>query len=125
MGFQSVITWTGLAGGAFNAVEAANITDGGTAGSGADAFRVAAYPVLRDLLNDASITNLDNSGLPFAPGDFSAAYQWTIEIAPGDFQGLEVSFSVNSSLRCLEAVVGVFCDRFESGDTSYWSAVAP
>ncbi len=39
-------------------------------------YRVAAYPVLRDLLNDPAVTTLDDTGLPFGPGDATAAFQF-------------------------------------------------
>lgn len=53
-------------------------------GVGADAFQVDAFPTLRGLLEDGVVDNLDNSGLPFGPGDISAAYQWDLEIGPGE-----------------------------------------
>jgi len=46
-------------------------------GGGNDAFQVLAWPGIRDLLSDAALDNLNNSGLPFGPGDFTAAMQWS------------------------------------------------
>ncbi len=39
---------------------------------------------IRGLLTDNSITNLNNTGLPFGPGDFTGAFQWTVTLAPGE-----------------------------------------
>ncbi len=41
----------------------------------ADAYQVAEWPGLLDLLDDFDIDDLDNSGLPFGPGDFTGAFQ--------------------------------------------------
>ncbi len=49
----------------------------------AEAFQVAAAPTILELLEDANADNLDNSGLPFGPGDFSGAFQWSRTIPPG------------------------------------------
>lgn len=51
---------------------------------GADAYQVTAFAVLRGLLANTAVDNLNNSGLPFGPGDFTGGYQWTdIVIEPG------------------------------------------
>jgi hypothetical protein len=41
-----------------------------------DRFRVAPYPSLRNALLDGNTDDLDDRGLPFGPGDYSAAFQW-------------------------------------------------
>lgn len=43
--------------------------------AGANAFQVSSFASLRTSLNDGSVTNLNNSGLPFGPGDFTVAFQ--------------------------------------------------
>jgi hypothetical protein len=48
-----------------------------------NAFQVAAFSTLKDALNDAAITNLDNSGSPFGPGDATSAFQWNFNITGG------------------------------------------
>jgi hypothetical protein len=45
-----------------------------------DAFQAAPFPVLFLSLTDFSATNLNNSGLPFGPGDGTFAYQWSLVI---------------------------------------------
>jgi hypothetical protein len=43
------------------------------------AFQIAPFPILFLSLTDLSITNLDNTGSPFGPGDATFAYQWNID----------------------------------------------
>jgi hypothetical protein len=52
-------------------------------GSEADAFQVTQFAALRGLLEDGAITNLDNSGVPFGPGDATTAFQWSLLIPTG------------------------------------------
>jgi hypothetical protein len=47
------------------------------------AYQGATYPGIQDLLTDSAVNNLNNTGLPFANGDFSMAYQWNLTI-PGN-----------------------------------------
>jgi hypothetical protein len=49
-------------------------------GVGADAFQVTEWSDLLDALIDGSITNLDNTGVPFGPGDATAGFQWSLTI---------------------------------------------
>ena len=44
--------------------------------NGADAYQVTSWPQLRNSLNDAGLTEMDNSGLPFGPGDFTGGFQF-------------------------------------------------
>ena len=48
-----------------------------------DAFQIAGFPDLFLSLADLSITNLDNTGSPFGPGDATLAYQWNLTIPAG------------------------------------------
>lgn len=41
-----------------------------------DGYQVMQYPGLLEALSDTSLTNLDDSGLPFRAGDISAAFQF-------------------------------------------------
>lgn len=45
------------------------------------AWQIGAFATVRALLTDADVDNLNNSGSPFGPGDFTGAFQrtWTIE----------------------------------------------
>jgi hypothetical protein len=51
-------------------------------GADAIAYKVTPFPDLANELTDAGTTNLDNSGLPFGPGDFTGGYQWAVNLAP-------------------------------------------
>jgi hypothetical protein len=48
-----------------------------------NAFQIAEFDELRDLLNDGSITNLDNSGSPLGLADSEFAFQWNLNIPGG------------------------------------------
>jgi hypothetical protein len=90
--------------------------------------QIAAPPglTLLDLLNNTAVTQLNNGGSPMPAGNFSAANQWNLVIPPGAEAELKVVFAVNTPLRCGDALDGgVFCDGFESGDKSFWSAWSP
>jgi hypothetical protein len=56
-----------------------------------NAFQVAPFPDLFLSLSDFSITNLDNGGSPFGPGDATFAYQWNLTIPAGQ----SISFSID------------------------------
>lgn len=50
-------------------------------GGGNDSYQVTVFQELLLALEDVGITNFDNTGLPFGPGDFTAGFQWSgIEI---------------------------------------------
>lgn len=54
---------------------------------GVTAFQVDAFSIIRDLLNDGAVDNLDDSGLPFGPADFTGAFQWAgVTIGPGNLR---------------------------------------
>jgi hypothetical protein len=94
-------------------------------GEFADAWQVMPFSQLRTLLNDTAPTNLDDSGLPFAAADFTGAFQWASQpLGPGETLVFVVKVGVQVTLHCRESY-GVFCDAFESGDTSFWSQTQP
>jgi len=63
-------------------------------GNSADAYQVTVYSDLADSLGDGAITNLDNTGLPFGPGDITLAFQWANRaIAPGGSLTISASAS--------------------------------
>lgn len=49
-------------------------------GDGAIAYQVTTFATLRTSLTNTSITNLNNTGLPFAPADFTGAFQWDVTV---------------------------------------------
>ena len=50
-------------------------------GVGSETYMVEQFSLLLGLLNDDSVTDFDNLGLPFGPADFTGAYQWTLDLA--------------------------------------------
>ena len=86
-----------------------SITTGGSAntaeyrGFGADAFLVRPFggTDLGNVLGDASADDLDNSGLPFGPGDFTAGLQWTRTVASGASTTVSVVIAINEPANSL------------------------
>lgn len=69
-------------------------------GIGASAFMVRGFggTDLGAVLDDTAVTNLDNSGLPFGPGDYTSAMQWANQtIAPSGSASFVIQFSINTS----------------------------
>lgn len=69
-------------------------------GINANAFMVRPFGAtdLGAVLGNATVDNLDNSGLPFGPGDYTSAVQWSNRtIAPSASASFVVQFSVNTS----------------------------
>lgn len=52
-------------------------------GSGASAYQVTSFATLRGLLTNTAVDNLNNTGLPFGPGDFTGGFQWVLDLGPG------------------------------------------
>jgi hypothetical protein len=77
------------------------VTEGSTfadfRGVGANAYEVRTYAAnLRGALHDTTtLTNLNNTGLPFTPGDFTGAFQWQFSIPAGDSVKVRVFVTVN------------------------------
>lgn len=87
-----------------------------------DAFEVSPYSSLCSLLQDALPTELDDSGLPFGPGDFTAAFEWRGRLLE-DGASIEFLTAVGIDEPTLPGLI--FQDAFESGDTMRWSSQAP
>lgn len=67
----------------------------------ANAFLVRAFAAATDvfgLLGDTSVTDFDNSGVPFGPSDFTGAYQWNLTIPPAGTSSVTVELSGNTLL---------------------------
>lgn len=80
------------------------------------------------VLGDLAITDFDNSGLPFGPGDLTAGYAFPFVIPPFGRAYAGVSIYINHAPNCefLHGQFnGVFCDGFEIGNRSVWSTTAP
>jgi len=81
-----------------------SISDGATtgqfAGPGSTHYQVSSFPTVRGLLTDADIDDLNNSGLPFGPGDWTAAYEYLLSMpAQGDTRTATSIFSINTPAR--------------------------
>jgi hypothetical protein len=78
-------------------------------------YHVGEYSTLRDLLTDNAVTNLNNMGLPFGPGDFTAAYQWNVNLGAGGttvfFVGLTAFVPEPGTLALLCSGVVVFASH--------------
>lgn len=71
-----------------NGVNIIRVTDGGGTGwrgnyEGTDAYQVASFAALRGVLTDPNADDLNNTGLPFGPGDWTGAFQWQFNISAG------------------------------------------
>ena len=74
-------------------------------GLGASAFLVRPFSStdLGAVLSDTAVTDFDNTGLPFAPGDFTGGFQWTDVVIPtSGSQAYSVVFSVNTGALPVE-----------------------
>jgi len=114
-----------------SAVEAAptqiDVTDVSTAfflGNQADAYRVDAFPNVRNALNDDAIDDFASTGLPFGPGDFAGGYQWGRVVPTADSIIFETLTCINTLDQCPTFFV-VFEDGFETGDTGVWDTTVP
>lgn len=65
---------------------------------GADAFQVTPWRTLLQNLTNGNVDNLDDSGLPFGPGDFTTAFQWSVTIGVGQTQSFLTQFGGNAPL---------------------------
>lgn len=67
-------------------------------GYGADAYQISAYStVLRDL-TDNNLDDLSNTGSGFGPGDFTAAFQWSVTIGVGQSVDFLTQFGSDTPL---------------------------
>ncbi|TAH39483.1 MAG: hypothetical protein EYC70_01480 [Planctomycetota bacterium] len=84
--------------------ERIRIDDHGTFGfdelyvRGADHWQVDHWPYLRDFhLLNCCPNDLMDTGLPFGPGDFTAAHQWNLWLEPGETRTVFASVGANSA----------------------------
>lgn len=64
-----------------------SVVDGGGTGwraeyEGTNAFQVSSFANLLNILTDANADNLNGTGLPFGPGDWTGGYQWSFTLMP-------------------------------------------
>lgn len=61
---------------------------------GSGRYQVGTFPSVRTLLTNTSIDNFSNAGLPFAAGDWSGGFQWTVTLAPGQATSIGASVTI-------------------------------
>jgi len=86
-------------------------------GPGATTYRVEPFADLRDALLDGVADDFSDTGLPFGPGDFTGAYQWTMPLSPGETITLTEIISIQvpepASLMLVSlACLALFARRF-------------
>lgn len=59
------------------------------------AYQVGHFGTIRGLLTDGVIDDLNNTGLPYGPGDFTAANQWSFVLNEGEQIAVQTSFILN------------------------------
>ena len=59
------------------------------------AWQIGAYPSVRNLLTDTDIDDLNNSGSPFGPGDFTSAFQWRFTLQGGESRSTALALTLN------------------------------
>jgi hypothetical protein len=59
------------------------------------AWQIGAFPSVRNLLTDTDIDDLNNSGSPFGPGDFTSAFQWQYTLNAGASRSLQLLLTLN------------------------------
>ncbi len=63
-----------------------------------DAYQVTSWAALRGLFTNTTINNLDNSGLPFGPGDWTGAFQFNRMIPAGESATVHVDFGLGANI---------------------------
>jgi len=108
------------------------LTDVGTTGEyragRPDAVQALAFPGLDPILSDGAVDDLDGSGFPFGPDDFTGAFQWNdLPLAPDLLTGitLQTSFAINQPAPVPEDPLIIFIDTFifQVPATSTWSLI--
>jgi hypothetical protein len=59
------------------------------------AWQIGAFPSVRNLLTDTDIDDLNNSGSPFGPGDFTGAFQWQFTLRDGESRSTAIALTIN------------------------------
>jgi hypothetical protein len=74
------------------------VTDGGFMGQfrgiDAQAYQVSSFATVRGLLTNTALNSLNNTGLPFGPGDYTGAVQWNFSLGRSESIALQTSYYV-------------------------------
>ena len=76
-------------------------------GVGADAYQVGSWPSIRNLLTNNVVDNLNNTGLPFGPGDYTAAFQFGAPSPTGAPGGIVIEPGFTSSVIATVSITNV------------------
>jgi len=79
-------------------------------------YQVTPFQDLRTELNDTDVDDPDGSGLPFGPGDFTGAYQFSLSIPASDSASVTTGLYVDSPF---------FASGFDNGSTEGWAGTTP
>jgi hypothetical protein len=79
-------------------------------GCNATAYQTASFATVRTLITNAVVDNLNNTGVPFGPGDWTSAYQWNITVPPNGTVEIYEGLSCGLQIPCCDvAEVEPFC----------------
>jgi hypothetical protein len=67
-------------------------------GPGADAYQCTTFSTLRGLLSNTAINDLNNSGLPLGPADWTGAYQYNRTIPAGQGTTVRAIFGIGATI---------------------------
>jgi hypothetical protein len=59
-------------------------------------WEITAFATTRGKLTNTTVDNLSNSGSPFGPGDFTGAFQWSMQMSDGQQARLRVIKGINA-----------------------------
>jgi hypothetical protein len=68
------------------------------------AYQVTTFATVRGLLTNTAVNNLNNTGLPFGPGDFTGALQWDVNLGPRESFMIQSSYALSPEPGTLIAV---------------------
>ena len=101
-------------------------------GPGAAHYQVTSFSTLRGLLSNTSVNDLADTGLPFAAGDWTGAFQWVLSIPAGQQASVisrltagpppapcYANCDASTAAPCLNVLdFNCFLNRFSAGDSS-------
>jgi len=64
----------------------------------ADAYQVAVWAVLRGRLTNTMVNNMDNTGTPFGPDDWTGGYQFNRVVPAGQTETVRVVFGIGPTI---------------------------
>ncbi|MEZ5965258.1 MAG: hypothetical protein R3F56_15600 [Planctomycetota bacterium] len=64
-------------------------------------YQTTSFATVRGLLSDANRDDLNDTGIPFGPGDFTNAYQWqNVAVRPGDSASFYIALGCDRQIPC-------------------------